>query len=123
MRAFGVLPKCRIDVLHAAVAAGEAAGNTRVRGMEGAAVLEFSYMGRTARYSARVCAINALTSIGLGARRDLKVSFLGCNESAPWATVYHWVRGLSIVFSSPAFAGRGGSAAARRRLVRHGGAL
>jgi hypothetical protein len=64
--------------------------------------LEFSYLGRTARYSCQGLR-DKMTSLllDLGARRDLQVSLLGCNESAPLGRGYLGPR-LSLVFSSPA---------------------
>lgn len=64
--------------------------------------LEFSYLGRTARYSCQGLR-DKMTSLllDLGARRDLKVSLLGCDESAPLGRGYLGPR-LSLVFSSPA---------------------
>lgn len=64
--------------------------------------LDFSYMGRTARYSCEGLRDKMRSLLlDLGARRDLKVSLLGCNESAPLRHGYLGPR-LSIVFSSPA---------------------
>jgi hypothetical protein len=63
--------------------------------------LDFSYMGRTARYSCEGLRDKMRSLLlDLGARRDLKVSLLGCNESAPLRHGYLGPR-LSIVFSSP----------------------
>ncbi|MEA3158891.1 MAG: hypothetical protein QOD95_439 [Gammaproteobacteria bacterium] len=63
--------------------------------------LDFSYMGRTARYSCEGLRDKMRSLLlDLGARRDLKVSLLGCNESAPLRQGYLGPR-LSIVFSSP----------------------
>jgi hypothetical protein len=64
--------------------------------------LEFSYFGRTARYSCQGLRekMRALL-LDLGARRDLQVSLLGCDESAPLGRGYIGPR-LSLVFSSPA---------------------
>jgi hypothetical protein len=64
--------------------------------------MDFSYMGRTARYSCEGLRDKMRSLLlDLGARRDLKVSLLGCNESAPLRQGYLGPR-LSIVFSSPA---------------------
>lgn len=64
--------------------------------------LDFSYMGRTARYSCQGLRdkMRALL-LDLGARRDLQVSLGACDESAPLRRGYLGPR-LSIVFSSPA---------------------
>jgi hypothetical protein len=64
--------------------------------------LDFSYLGRTARYSCEGLRdkMRALL-LDLGARRDLKISVLGCDESAPRLRGYLGPR-LSLVFSSPA---------------------
>jgi hypothetical protein len=64
--------------------------------------LDFSYLGRTARYSCEGLRdkMRALL-LDLGARRDLKISVLGCDESAPGRRGYLGPR-LSLVFSSPA---------------------
>jgi hypothetical protein len=64
--------------------------------------LEFSYMGRTARYSCEGLRDKMRSLLlDLGARRDLKVSVGACDESAPLFKGYLGPR-LSIVFSSPA---------------------
>jgi hypothetical protein len=64
--------------------------------------LEFSYMGRTARYSCEGLRDKMRSLLlDLGARRDLKVSVFACNESAPLLKGYLGPR-LGIVFSSPA---------------------
>lgn len=64
--------------------------------------LDFSYMGRTARYSCEGLRDKMRSLLlDLGARRDLKVSLWGCDESAPLRHGYLGPR-LSIVFSSPA---------------------
>ena len=63
--------------------------------------LDFSYMGRTARYSCEGLRDKMRSLLlDLGARRDLKVSLVGCNESAPLRHGYLGPR-LNIVFSSP----------------------
>jgi hypothetical protein len=63
--------------------------------------LDFSYTGRTARYSCEGLRDKMRTLLlDLGARRDLKVSVLSCDESAPLRRSYLGPR-LSIVFSSP----------------------
>ena len=62
---------------------------------------EFSYMGRTARYSCQGLRDKMRSLLlDLGARRDLQVSLIGCNESAPLGQGYLGPR-LSLVFSSP----------------------
>jgi hypothetical protein len=65
--------------------------------------LDFFYMGRTSRYSCEGLRdkMRALL-LDLGARRDLTVSAIGCDESAP-----HLGRGpvgpnLRLIFSAPA---------------------
>lgn len=64
--------------------------------------LEFSYMGRTARYSCQGLRDKMRSLLlDLGARRDLQVTLLGCNESAPLGRGYLGPR-LSLTFSSPA---------------------
>jgi hypothetical protein len=64
--------------------------------------LEFSYMGRTARYSCQGLRDKMRSLLlDLGARRDLQVALLGCNESAPLGRGYIGPR-LSLIFSSPA---------------------
>jgi|SRR5450631_3963804 hypothetical protein len=64
--------------------------------------LDFSYMGRTARYSCEGLRDKMRSLLlDLGARRDLKVSVLACDESAALRRGYVGPR-LSIVFSSPA---------------------
>jgi len=81
-------------------AAGELAGSP-VPAVWKEQRLDFSYMGRTARYSCEGLRDKMRSLLlDLGARRDLKVSLLGCNESAPLRQGYLGPR-LSIVFSSP----------------------
>jgi hypothetical protein len=64
--------------------------------------LEFSYMGRTARYSCQGLRDKMRSLLlELGARRDLQVALLGCDESAPLGRGYIGPR-LSLTFSSPA---------------------
>jgi hypothetical protein len=64
--------------------------------------LEFSYMGRTARYSCQGLRDKMRSLLlDLGARRDLQVSLLGCDESAPLGRGYLGPR-LNLIFSSPA---------------------
>jgi hypothetical protein len=64
--------------------------------------LEFSYMGRTARYSCQGLRDKMRSLLlDLGARRDLRVALLGCDESAPLGRGYIGPR-LSLIFSSPA---------------------
>jgi hypothetical protein len=64
--------------------------------------LEFSYMGRTARYSCQGLRDKMRSLLlDLGVRRDLQVALLGCNESAPLGRGYLGPR-LSLIFSSPA---------------------
>jgi hypothetical protein len=65
--------------------------------------LDFSYMGRTARYSCEGLRDKMVSLLlDLGARRDLQVAVLACNESEaqPLRRGYVGPR-LSIVFSSP----------------------
>lgn len=64
--------------------------------------LEFSYQGRTARYSCQGLRDKMRSLLlDLGARRDLRVSLLGCDESAPLGRGYIGPR-LSLIFSAPA---------------------
>src|SRR5271154_6537793 len=64
--------------------------------------LEFSYEGRTARYSCQGLRDKMRSLLlDLGARRDLQVALLGCNESAPLGRGYLGAR-LSLTFSAPA---------------------
>jgi hypothetical protein len=64
--------------------------------------LEFSYQGRTARYSCQGLRDKMRSLLlDLGARRDLQVALLGCDESAPLGRGYIGPR-LSLTFSSPA---------------------
>ena len=64
--------------------------------------LDFFYMGRTSRYSCEGLRdkVRALL-LDLGARRDLKVTALGCEENAPGPHRGSINPSLSIVFSSP----------------------
>jgi hypothetical protein len=64
--------------------------------------IDFTYMGRTARYSCEGLRDKMRSLLlDLGARRDLKVSVLGCDESAPLSRG-NMAPSLSLVFSSPA---------------------
>jgi hypothetical protein len=64
--------------------------------------LEFSYFGRTARYSCQGLRDKMRSLLlDLGARRDLQVALLGCDESAPLGRGYVGPR-LNLIFSSPA---------------------
>jgi hypothetical protein len=64
--------------------------------------LEFTYDGRTARYSCQGLRDKMRSLLlDLGARRDLQVALLGCDESAPLGRGYVGPR-LSLIFSSPA---------------------
>lgn len=64
--------------------------------------LEFSYMGRTARYSCQGLREKMRSLLlDLGARRDLDVALVGCDETAPLRRGYIGPR-LSLTFSSPA---------------------
>jgi hypothetical protein len=101
MRAFWVLAGVGLMFSLPLRAAGEESG-TRVPAVWKEHRLDFSYMGRTARYSCEGLRDKMRSLLlDLGARRDLKVSLLGCNESAPLRQGYLGPR-LSIVFSSPA---------------------
>jgi len=63
--------------------------------------LEFSYMGRTARYSCQGLRDKMRSLLlDLGARLDLQVALLGCDESARLGRGYVGPR-LSLIFSSP----------------------
>ena len=105
MRAFWVLAGVGLMIGLPLCAAGE--GAAKGAGDPLPAVwreqrLDFSYMGRTARYSCEGLR-DKMSSLllDLGARRDLKVSVLACDESAALRRGYVGPR-LSIVFSSPA---------------------
>ncbi len=64
--------------------------------------LEFSYLGRTARYSCQGLRDKMRSLLlDMGARRDLQVALLACNESAPLGRGYLGPR-LSLTFSAPA---------------------
>jgi hypothetical protein len=64
--------------------------------------LDFSYMGRTARYSCQGLRDKMRSLLlDLGARRDLQVSLYACDESAPLRKGYLGPK-LGLVFSSPA---------------------
>jgi hypothetical protein len=83
-------------------AAGEGVGNPLPAVWKEQRV-DFSYMGRTARYSCEGLRDKMRSLLlDLGARRDLQVSVLACNESEsePLSRGYIGPR-LSIVFSSP----------------------
>lgn len=101
MRAFWMLAGVGLMFSLPLWAAGEAGGDP-VPAVWKEQRLDFSYMGRTARYSCEGLREKMRSLLlDLGARRDLKVSLLGCNESAPLRHGYLGPR-LSIVFSSPA---------------------
>jgi hypothetical protein len=65
--------------------------------------LTFYYVGRTARYSCQglLDKVRSLL-LDLGARRDIKVSVLACDESASHLTGGSLGPNLGLVFSSPA---------------------
>jgi hypothetical protein len=99
MRALWVLAGAGLMFSLPLWAAGEGAGNP-VAAVWKEQRLDFSYMGRTARYSCEGLRDKMRSLLlDLGARRDLKVSLLGCDESAPLRHGYLGPR-LSIVFSS-----------------------
>jgi hypothetical protein len=65
--------------------------------------LQFFYMGRTSRYSCEGLRDKMRTMlIELGARRDLRVTPLGCEDAAPRARLKSLGPNLEVVFSSPA---------------------
>src|SRR5271156_2098882 len=65
--------------------------------------LEFSYVGRTARYSCQGLRDKVRSLLlDLGARRDLTVSVLACNEAASGSGGSSLGPNLGIAFSSPA---------------------
>jgi hypothetical protein len=101
MRAFWVLAGVGLMFSQPLWAAGEESGS-RVPAVWKEHRLDFAYMGRTARYSCEGLRDKMRSLLlDLGARRDLKVSLLACDESAPLRHGYLGPR-LSIVFSSPA---------------------
>jgi hypothetical protein len=101
MRAFWKLAGAGLMFSWPLWAAAEGAGNP-VLAVWKEQRLDFSYMGRTARYSCEGLRDKMRSLLlDLGARRDLKVSLLACNESAPLRRGYLGPR-LNIVFSSPA---------------------
>src|SRR5271170_1760556 len=65
--------------------------------------LSFTYMGRTSRYSCDGLRdkVRALL-LDLGARRDLKITALGCEDTVARARQGSLGPSLSIVFSAPA---------------------
>ena len=100
MRAFWVLASVGLMFSLPLRAAGVGAGNPLLAVWKEQR-LDFSYMGRTARYSCEGLRDKMRSLLlDLGARRDLKVSLLGCNESAPLRHGYLGPR-LNLVFSSP----------------------
>jgi hypothetical protein len=101
MRAFWVLVSVGLTFSLPQWAAGEGAGGP-LPAVWKEQRLDFSSMGRTARYSCEGLRDKMRSLLlDLGARRDLKVSVLACDESAPLRRGYLGPR-LSIVFSSPA---------------------
>jgi hypothetical protein len=100
MRAFSVLASVGLMFSLPLWAAGEEPGNP-VPAVWKEQRLDFSYMGRSARYSCEGLRDKMRSLLlDLGARRDLKVALLACNESTPLRRGYLGPR-LSIVFSSP----------------------
>jgi hypothetical protein len=100
MRAFWVLAGVGFIFSLPLHAAGEDSGNP-LQAVWKEQRLDFSYMGRTARYSCQGLRDKMRSLLlDLGVRRDLKVSVLGCNESAPLLRGYLGPR-LALVFSSP----------------------
>jgi hypothetical protein len=100
MRAFWVLAGVGLMFSLPLPAAAEGAGNP-VPAVWKEQRLDFSYMGRTARYSCEGLRDKMRSLLlDLGARRDLKVSLFACNEDAPLRRGYLGPR-LNIVFSSP----------------------
>jgi hypothetical protein len=82
--------------------AADPAGGGPVKAVWKEQKLDFSYLGRTARYSCQGLRDKMRSLLlDLGARRDLQVSLLGCDESAPLRRGYVGPR-LALVFSSPA---------------------
>jgi hypothetical protein len=65
--------------------------------------LRFSYVGRTARYSCQGLRdkVSAML-IGLGVRRDLQITALGCESAAAGTQVATLGPSLTMVFSAPA---------------------
>jgi len=101
MRAFWMLASVGLLFASPPWAAGEGLGNP-LPAVWKEQRLDFSYMGRTARYSCQGLRDKMRSLLlDLGARRDLQVSVLACNESEPLRRGYVAPR-LSIVFSSPA---------------------
>jgi hypothetical protein len=103
MRAFWMLASVGLMFASPLWAAGEGLGNP-LPAVWKEQRLDFSYMGRTARYSCQGLRDKMRSLLlDLGARRDLQVSVLACNESEsqPLRRGYLGPR-LSIVFSSPA---------------------
>jgi hypothetical protein len=101
MRAFRAIAGIALMVNAPVWAAGEASG-TLLPAAWKEQHLDFSYMGRTARYSCEGLRDKMRSLLlDLGARRDLKVSVYACDESASLLKGYLGPR-LSIVFSSPA---------------------
>jgi hypothetical protein len=88
--------------------AGGGAGGVAGNGNALAAVwreqrLAFFYMGRTSRYSCDGLRDKMRSLLlDLGARRDLKISAIGCDESAPRLGRGPTGPNLRIIFSSPA---------------------
>jgi hypothetical protein len=101
MRAFWAIAGVALMISVPVWAAGEASG-TLLPAVWKEQRLDFSYMGRTARYSCEGLRDKMRSLLlDLGARRDLKVSVYACDESAPLHKGYLGPR-LGIVFSSPA---------------------
>jgi hypothetical protein len=83
--------------------AGGAATGTPVAAIWKEKHVDFLYVGRTARYSCEGLRDKMRTLLlDLGARRDLKVSVVGCDESGQALTRGSIGPRLDIVFSSPA---------------------
>jgi hypothetical protein len=65
--------------------------------------LQFFYMGRTSRYSCEGLRDKMRAMLlELGARRDLRITPLGCDDDAPRPRLKSMGPNLELVFSSPA---------------------
>ena len=100
MRTMGVFAALGLFLSAPSWAATEAGGGP-VKAVWKEQKLEFAYMGRTARYSCQGLRDKMRSLLlDLGARRDLQVSLLGCDESAPLRRGYLGPK-LGLVFSIP----------------------
>jgi hypothetical protein len=101
MRSLWVVACSSALFMSSAAPAGDDAGHP-VQAVWKEQHLQFFYMGRTSRYSCEGLRDKMRAMLlELGARRDLRVTPLGCQEGAPGARPKSSGPNLELVFSSP----------------------